>query len=176
MLNLDEFTERTDTALAARTRAELNAVLTDLPGLVHPEAVATPPAQAGGHPISAPASLPERLELNAHGSTLRRKGRWVVPAELVVRNKYGSTQLDFTDAQVTARVVRIELETKWGSVDIVIPEHAAVDLNAITEIKWGQLDDKTKTSGEGTPRYIVSGKVHGGSLTIRHPRRGLFRS
>lgn len=31
MITLDEFSERYDTALAARTRGELNAVLADLP-------------------------------------------------------------------------------------------------------------------------------------------------
>ena len=33
MLSLGEFTERMDTALAAKTRGELNAVLVDLPGM-----------------------------------------------------------------------------------------------------------------------------------------------
>ncbi|MGY2063205.1 DUF1707 SHOCT-like domain-containing protein, partial [Nocardia gipuzkoensis] len=33
MLSLGEFTERMDTALAAKTRGELNAVLVDLPGI-----------------------------------------------------------------------------------------------------------------------------------------------
>src|SRR5436305_9369364 len=33
MLSLGEFTERMDTALGAKTRAELNAVLADLPGM-----------------------------------------------------------------------------------------------------------------------------------------------
>src|SRR3546814_14399037 len=33
MLSLGEFTERMDTALAAKTRGELNSVLADLPGI-----------------------------------------------------------------------------------------------------------------------------------------------
>src|SRR5436305_14939448 len=33
MLSLGEFTERMDTALAAKTRGELNAVVVDLPGI-----------------------------------------------------------------------------------------------------------------------------------------------
>ena len=37
MITLDEFTTRTDTALAAVTRADLNAVLVDLPGMVNNE-------------------------------------------------------------------------------------------------------------------------------------------
>ncbi|MDM7488610.1 DUF1707 domain-containing protein [Rhodococcus sp. CSLK01-03] len=60
MLSLGEFTERMDTALAAKTRGELNAVLVDLPGVqVRPEylphpaqpgPVPAPPMPAPGHP------------------------------------------------------------------------------------------------------------------------------
>ncbi|GHF10956.1 hypothetical protein GCM10017786_50790 [Amycolatopsis deserti] len=167
MIDLDEFTERTDTALAARTRGELNAVLADLPGLVHPEVYPAAPTVS-----YAPD---QRLELNAKYSALVRNGRWLVPPEVVVRNRYGSTKLDFSDAQVTAPVVRVELDCKWGSVEVIIPDHAAVDLNAITEIKYGSLQDKTGSDGKpGNPRLVFAGRLHGGSLVIRHPRRGFF--
>jgi hypothetical protein len=43
MLTLDEFSDRMDAALAARTRGELSAVLIDLPGMQAP-ASAPPPA------------------------------------------------------------------------------------------------------------------------------------
>jgi len=173
MLDLDEFTERTDLALAARTRGELNTVLADLAGLYHPAAaVAAAPTYA---PFAPPIPGQQRFELNAKYSSLNRSGPWLVPAELVVRNKYGSTKLDFTEAQVTSPVVRIELDAKWGSVEIIIPEHAAIDTNSITEIKFGSMEDKTHSNGRmGNPRYVLTGRVHGGSLVIRHPRRGLF--
>ncbi|AIJ27129.1 MULTISPECIES: DUF1707 SHOCT-like domain-containing protein [Amycolatopsis] len=167
MIDLDEFTERTDTALAARTRGELNAVLADLPGLVHPDVYPAAP------PVSY--SPDQRLELNAKYSALVRNGRWLVPPEVVVRNRYGSTKLDFSEAQVSSPVVRVELDCKWGSVEVIIPEHAAVDLNAITEIKYGSLQDKTGSDGRpGNPRLVFAGRLHGGSLVIRHPRRGIF--
>lgn len=178
MLDLDEFTTRTDTAFAARTRGELNIVLADLPGLMHRDAVAS--QHSAGEPYSATFPAAEtasgdRLELRGKGSTLTRKGRWTVPAEMLVHNKYGSTKLDFTEAEVTSPVVRIELDTKWGSIEIIIPQHAAVDVNSITEIKWGSLEDKSNSNGKaGTPRYVLTGRVHGGSLTIKNPRRGLF--
>ncbi|MPY82642.1 MAG: DUF1707 domain-containing protein [Actinophytocola sp.] len=35
LIDLDEFTERTDIAYNAMTRGQLNVVLADLPGLVH---------------------------------------------------------------------------------------------------------------------------------------------
>ncbi|MBB4687281.1 DUF1707 SHOCT-like domain-containing protein [Amycolatopsis jiangsuensis] len=170
MLTLDEFTERTDQALAARTRGELNTVLADLPGLLHPEAA--PAQQAAGVPGYAPG---QRLELNAKYSSLQRSGPWIVPPAVVVRTKYGSTKLDFTQARVSTPVVQIELDSKWGSVELIIPRDAAVDYNAITEIKLGSLDDKTGTNGgPGNPRYVITGRIVGGSLVIRHPRRGIF--
>ena len=176
MIDLDEFTERTDRALASRTRGELNAVLADLAGLYHPAAAlaaapayAPPMAYRGGY---APG---QRFELNAKYSSLVRSGPWVVPAEMVVRNKYGSTKLDFTEAQVQSPVVYIELDAKWGSVEVIIPEHAAVDVNSITDVKFGSMEDKTHSNGrQGSPRFVLSGRVHGGSLVIRQPRRGLF--
>nr|WP_091669725.1 DUF1707 domain-containing protein [Amycolatopsis marina] len=185
MLDLDEFTERTDVALAARTRGELNAVLVDLPGLVHRDAVPVTAAPGTPHNAGAgggarapefPGYRGDRLELKAHGSTLKRNGRWHVPAEVYVRNKYGETKLDFTEAEVPHPVVHVDLDTKWGSVTMVIPETASVDINNITEVKWGSLEDKTNSNGKlGTPRYVLTGRVHGGSLTIKNPHRGLFR-
>ncbi|MFC4005281.1 DUF1707 domain-containing protein [Prauserella oleivorans] len=168
MLDLDEFTERTDQALAARTRGELNAVLVDLPGLVHTDAIAAP---APG--IPAPSG--NRVEIKGHGTTLTRRGRWRVPPELLVRNKYGETKLDFSEAEITSQVVHVELDVKWSSVNIIVPEQASVDLNGLDDLKWSTVNDKTNSAGTtGIPKFVVSGRVHGGSLNVRHPRRGLF--
>ncbi|HVW42325.1 MAG TPA: DUF1707 domain-containing protein [Amycolatopsis sp.] len=167
MIDLDEFTQRTDIALAARTRGELNAVLVDIPGLVNRDMMAAP---AAARPVSD-----HRLELTAKYSTLVRNGRWIVPPELVVRSKYGSTKLDFSDAQVTSPTVQVELDCKWGSVEVIIPEEASIDLNAITDLKYSSVNDKSRSSGwGGHPHLVFSGRVHGGSLTVRHPRRGIF--
>lgn len=164
MIDLDEFTRRTDTALAAQTRGQLNAVLADIPGLVHPGAAPfRPTAWAGDR---------RRLELSAQYSSMARGGPWLVPAEVLVRNKYGSTKLDFTQAQVESPTVHIELDVKWGSVEVIIPEGGSIDLNGITDIKYTSVNDKTGSDGRvGTPRLLFSGRLKGGSLTIRHPRR-----
>lgn len=172
MINLDEFTERTDVALAAQTRGDLNAVLADLPGLVHPDAGPETRPHAGPGTPPAAVGSGQRLELTAGYSSIVRSGPWVVPPEVVVRNKYGATKLDFTQAQVQGPTVHIELDTKWGSVEVIIPEHAAIDLNAITEIKYASINDRTGSDGRaGNPRLVFSGRLKGGSLTVRHPRR-----
>src|SRR5699024_3173491 len=180
VLGLDEFTTRTDTALAARTRAELNIVLADLPRLRHRDAPAPPgPGPGQRDPTLSPgeesAAEQDHLRLTAHGSTLRRSGRWAVPSSLVVRNKYGETRLDFTEARVACAVVSVDLHCEWGSATLIIPEHAAIDTNNITEVKWGAIHDRTHSDhATATPRYVLSGRVRGGTLTIRHPRRGIF--
>ncbi|MGH3948174.1 MAG: DUF1707 SHOCT-like domain-containing protein [Pseudonocardiaceae bacterium] len=166
LIDLNEFTERTDIAYAATTRGELTIALADLPGLVHPDAPRPGATATRSGPIG------DRLELTAHYSTLARTGNWVVPERVVVSNSYGNTKLDFTDAEIATPVVYLELNCRWGSVDITIPYHAAVDLNAITEVKYASLDDKTRSNGRsGSPLIVLSGRVHGGSLKIRHPRR-----
>jgi hypothetical protein len=165
LLSLDEFTERTDIALAAKTRGELNAVLVDLPGLTH----------------SAPESpIKEKpVELRANMSTLKRDGNWTVPRELVIYNRLGSTVLDFTEATIPHSEVRITLNCGGGSVKIFLPDRASVVTDAV-RMTAGSIKDKVG-GGPGRPRFVLSGSVTAGSLVIRRPsyvRIGslLFRS
>ncbi|WP_007025629.1 DUF1707 SHOCT-like domain-containing protein [Saccharomonospora iraqiensis] len=173
MLTLDEFTERTDTALAARTRGELNTVLVDLPGLGHPDvprpAPTTPTAPASAGAGSAP------MELRAYGSQLVRKGRWFVPTELSVRNRYADTRIDFSEAEFAGPEIHVRLDTKWCSVKFLVPENSVVDLNGLDELKWSTIHDRTHTAhATDGPRFVVTGRLYGGSLTLRHPRRNWF--
>jgi hypothetical protein len=151
MLSLDEFTARTDIALAARTRAELNAVVVDLAGITHTDRDA---------PVRA-----EPVELRANMSKLKRTGQWQVPEELVVRNRLGSTELDFSDAKIGHAEVRITLDVSGGSVRMLLPEHATVDTNGVQMVA-GSMRDKVGGS-TGRPRFVISGKVTAGSLKIR---------
>lgn len=72
LIDLDEFTERTDIAYASATRGQLNVVLSDLPGLVHADA-----PRPGADPTTptphAPSGSP--MQLVGHYSTVTRNGR-----------------------------------------------------------------------------------------------------
>jgi hypothetical protein len=177
LLDLDEFTERTDVALAAKTRGELNAVLTDLPGLVHRDALAHAVPARQGAPYAGPPLTGRPLELNSKYGSITRTGRWTVPESLVVSSKYGHVKLDFSTADIRFPVVHVQLDAKWGSVELIIPEQGAADLNGVTDVKFGSVDDRTGSHGRhGNPMIVVSGRVHGGSMVVRYPRRGLFSS
>src|SRR5882757_5460705 len=78
MLDLDEFGQRTDIALAARTRAELNRVLLDLP-------IRDEPMRA---------DTDEVLVLRSTLSEVVRRGNWRVPSRLLIISRLGSTKLD----------------------------------------------------------------------------------
>jgi len=152
MLSLEEFTERTDIALAARTRGELNAVLVDLQGVRHPDGQG--------------AMREEPVELRSNMSSLKRDGKWQVPQSMVITNRLGSTDLDFTEAVIDHAEVSIQLNVSGGSVKLLLPERASVDTNDV-KVMAGSVKDKNKGGGSGRPRFVLSGFVTAGSLTIR---------
>lgn len=188
MLSLGEFTERMDTALAAKTRGELNAVLADLPGMqINPGYVnggyvpSAPPSHA--HPAPpAPAPSPESvpapptgypaqqpLVIRGRMSTITRKGRWQVPPALVLDSRMGSTTLDFTEAVMQTQVVHLTVDDFCGSVTLVLPEQATADLNDIDTV-GGSVSNKVRTGPPYGPLHlVVHGRVRFGSVTARYP-------
>ena len=174
LLDLDEFTQRVDAALAARTRAELNVVLLDLPGLDHPDRPAQVPVHhpAPSRPAPQPVADPgDGNELRSMLSSVSRRGAWDVPAHLVVRTTLGSTDLDFTDAHIPHAVVEIELDVVAGSVELRLPEGARVDRSALG-VTLGSVEDRTRgrASADG-PTFRLTGAVRAGSVELKPPRR-----
>ncbi|MGX7823783.1 DUF1707 SHOCT-like domain-containing protein [Actinokineospora sp. 24-640] len=153
LLDLDEFTRRTDLALASRTRAELNAVLVDLPGVAHPDS---------GQPPGKPVEFRNTM------SSTKRDGRWVVPQSISVYNRMGSTYLDFTEAVIDHAQVHVEVDLAGGSMDLLLPDNATVEADEVNVIA-GSVTNKAH-GGPGHPKFIVTGSVTAGSLTLRKPK------
>ena len=153
LLDLDEFTRRTDVALASRTRGELNAVLVDLPGITHTD--------------SGPARTTP-VEFRNTMSSTKRDGRWVVPSSMRVYNRMGSTELDFTDAVISHAQVNIEVDLAGGAVELLLPDGAAVEADEVNVVA-GSVTNKTH-SGSGHPRFVITGSVTAGSLTLKKPK------
>ncbi len=176
-IDLDEFTERVDTALAARTRGELNAVLIDLPGLTHPDStrVATPVHRV--RQAVTPVHDAAGAEIHCVLSSVTRKGEWEVPERLVVQAAMGSVKLDFTGTDIGHDVVGIDLDVVVGSLELRIPAGAGVDLNAL-RLSLGSVDDKRRgddrnrgRAQQGAPLFVLTGAVRAGSVELRPPRR-----
>ncbi|MFI9810918.1 DUF1707 SHOCT-like domain-containing protein [Saccharothrix variisporea] len=158
LIDLDEFTERADTALAAKTREQLNTVLMDLPGVVHPDQVRA-------------AATVEPLTLKSTMSNLRRKGSWTVPRTVLVRNRMGTTELDFREASIPHAVVDVELDVLAGSVKLVVPEGATVNTDAV-DLAASSLKDKVGGVG-GRPHFVLRGHVTAGSVEVKRKKNWL---
>lgn len=150
LLDIDEFTARSDAALTATTRAELNAVLVDLPGA---------------------ETIPDRLEVaGSWVQKIDRGGRWPVPRELVVRNRWNPANLDFTTARFLHDQVRVVLDTTGGPVTLRLPAGAGVSTSALT-VTWGAtvLDRRSQRFRQGMPQFTVGGTLRAAPLVIEGP-------
>ncbi|MGV8871777.1 MAG: DUF1707 SHOCT-like domain-containing protein [Rhodococcus sp. (in: high G+C Gram-positive bacteria)] len=175
MLSLGEFTERMDTALASKTRGELNSVLADLPGMQVAEE-----HRPSAKPVAGPAPHRVVQEHWGHGggtsdtlrgtmSTVTRKGSWNVPPTLRVATRMSTVTLDFTQAVMTTQVVRIHVDDYCSTVTLIVPTEATVDVNDVETVA-GSVTNKVRTGPPYGPLHlVVSGKVRLGSVTAKHP-------
>ncbi len=106
----DEFDERMRAALSARTRADLDQLLTDLPAQGQPRQV----APATDWPADG------RFAIAIKGS-VRRGGRWRVPQRLTTFAYKGGSHLDLRAAQLTAPITAIRAVGYKSDVEIVVP-------------------------------------------------------
>lgn len=153
-LTLDELDDRLTAAANARTYADLDRLVADLP-------IESPPGTGV-------------LRLSAPVSDVKRSGRWDVPAHLVASAGLGSIKLDFTEAAVRHRVVTVEARAHVGSVVLVVPPEWRVDVDSVQP---GVGSVKNKLPGPGDPNaplLRVVGHVAMGDIVVRPPRSSRF--
>ncbi|MET9024873.1 DUF1707 domain-containing protein [Nocardia sp. NPDC004168] len=179
MLSLGEFTERMDTALAAKTRGELNAVLIDLPGV---RLVGQPAAPPSTFVNSSPAFTRQASGSNGASNVIRsrlsgvsRRGPWQVPPTLYLNNWLSGVTLDFTEAIMSTQVVELRVDDFAGSINLIVPAEATVDLNGL-ELIGSSVNNKVRTGPPlGALHLVVLGKIRFGSVTAKHPFMAQWR-
>ncbi|MVU80076.1 DUF1707 domain-containing protein [Nocardia sp. ET3-3] len=177
MLSLGEFTERMDTALAAKTRGELNTVLVDLPGvrLVGQPVQAAPPPYAQPQPRYVTAhrmpmapAMPGNV-IRARLSSVERKGAWQVPPSMMINSLCGSVRLDFTQAVMSTQVVEIHVDDICGSLELIVPPEATVDMNSL-DLVASSAETKVRNGPPIGPLHIiVHGRLRFSSVKAKHP-------
>jgi uncharacterized protein DUF1707 len=153
-LTIDEFTDRIDGVLAARTFGEAAPFVADLP--------------------QAPlASLPgDQATFTARGSHITRAGRWTVPSRVRIEALGSGVRLDFTRAIITTSVVHIDLKVHGSSVRLTVPPDCTVDLGSLSLHGSSAKCRKLATDpAPGSVHFVVSGEVHGSSVRAKPPRR-----
>ena len=147
-----EFDGRMRTALTARTRADLDALLADLP-------VAGPASR----PLDGPATAPGRLAVAVKGP-VRRAGRWRVPERYRAVVYKGSGWLDLRAAELTAPVTTLVAVAYKSRVTILVPPGIRVEASgfgADTDTEPGAIVPAN------APVVHVRGFSYKGSVQVR---------
>jgi hypothetical protein len=150
-LTLDDFSQRTDTALTALTREQLAEVVADLPA----------------NPGYGAAAFPAPWVVGVMGSE-HRKGRWRVGHELHAVSVMGGCKIDLREAIIDSPVITIDVLAIMGTVEVIVPEGVQVDLagTAIMGSKHLWLSDAPIL--HGAPVVRVTGLAVMGELKVRN--------
>jgi Domain of unknown function (DUF1707)/Cell wall-active antibiotics response 4TMS YvqF len=152
-LTLEEYTERSNAALKARTLGELTALTADVP--------AVPMRDVAG---------PADVEMTAILGNESRKGAWVVPPHLTVRSVLGDCHLEMQHAVIRQEVTTIDVTARFGAMTIYVPDGIDVRLSgrAVLSAKSSEL------SGEplpGAPVLVVRCNLFCSAVNVRRPAR-----
>lgn len=149
-LTLTEFSQRTDAACAARTRAELEPVVGDLPAVA---------ARSRKHA--------RRFVIGIFGGPTLR-GRWRVARRLFALCLFAGVDLDLRRAELSHPVATIYLLTVFGGSDIYVPKGVEVDLRGFAIFggndEWGEEGEIRP----GAPLVRVVALTVFGGADVRH--------
>jgi DUF1707 SHOCT-like domain len=135
-LTLEEFTERTTAALAARTAADLDLPLRELPV------------------AERTRRRPTRFVFTVFGSTAR-EGRLRLRRRALCVSLCGNVDFDLRQATLEGEVITIFAVTACGVLDIYLPEGIEVDLHGLTVGGHKKARGSDVTPLPGTPLVRV---------------------
>ncbi|HKS49530.1 MAG TPA: DUF1707 domain-containing protein [Amycolatopsis sp.] len=171
-ITVDELDERLSAVYAAKTLAELEPPIADLPGassgVLEPASprVLVPDSRIGGTPGSTTSI--------AIMSGASRKGNWVVPAQYNSFAFWGGVDIDLRDARFAGRTSTITAVAIMGGIDIVVPDDIIVEVTGVGFMGAFESQDRP---GAGTPPpdapvVRINGlALWGGVTVVRKPRK-----
>lgn len=154
LLTLDEFTERTDRALAAQTRAQLNAVVADLP-FMHNEGMLV-------------AESP--LVLRTGAGSIKQDGYWTVPSAITAECGMGRISIDFTRAACPLLEVTLRASCGTGNITVIVPRGWHVIMVQAISRMGSVVNKATNPPQANMPVLRVYATAGMGHVKLRHPR------
>lgn len=155
LLPVQEFSARVEDAQVARTAAELDRLVADLP------AAAPDPAEPRTDWHVAPVG------------GIRRAGRWLVDRRLVSLSVLGGACLDLRDAELTAPEVTLTTVSALGGVTLCVPAGVRVVVETCGLLGRRNVEI-SQAAGPGAPTLRVRAFSLFGGITVERPRTGLL--
>jgi Domain of unknown function (DUF1707) len=154
-IDLSELEERLGLVNAAKTYGELDLLVADLPQ--------PPPSLT----LSGADTEPDTLVLSTTTADIRQDGHWVVPKLITAESTTGWITIDFTRAYCRHREVTVEVVTKTGWMELILPPGWAARVGPL-KTYTGHISNKAlDTPDPGAPTVIVTGDPVFGYIKIR---------
>ena len=164
-LTLEEFSDRMEQASTAKTRAELDRLLTDLPAGHEADGTGT-----GGSTVAVGGAGAPSWHVSPIGG-LNVSGPWRMGRHLVVISLIGGARLDLSQAELAARDVTLTKISVIGGVRARIPLGIRVDVSGVS-LLGGTDVENAPDPGPGAPTiHIRAFSVIGGIRVRRGGRR-----
>jgi DUF1707 SHOCT-like domain len=155
-LTLEEFSQRMDRATTAKTRAELDRLVADLPA----------DAGAAGSAVAERGPGRPSWHISPIGG-LSVSGPWRMERSVIVVSLIGGADLDLSQAQLAAPEVTLTKVSLLGGVSIGVPPGIRVDASGFSLI-GGTSVDAGPEPGPGAPTvHIRAFSLLGGTRIYR---------
>jgi class 3 adenylate cyclase len=163
-LTLDEFSDLVGRVYAARTRRDLDELLSDLP----PEPEAAGPATP--EPVDQQVGSRRRFVAVMCGT--RARGRWRAPRRVTGFAFWGHAKVDLREAVIEEPVVDVTAWAIMGGVEVVVPDGIRVELDGL--VLMGGSHNRVNSTTEpaaNAPRVRVHARGLWGGVVARTGRR-----
>jgi hypothetical protein len=163
-LTVEELDERLNVAYAARTQAELEVVVADVPAL--PEEAAA----AAGRVAVRPGDDGTRWVVSVLGGSDRR-GRWRVARRCTVVNVMGGADIDLNEAELAGEMIEMQVLSLMGGSDVNVPDGLNVEVSELALMGGNDVELGPSARVPGAPLLrlrLVS--IMGGTTVRRGPK------
>ncbi|HET6860216.1 MAG TPA: DUF1707 domain-containing protein [Streptomyces sp.] len=167
-LTADEHADRIDAVYRAKTVAELQPLVRDLPAPDGRTGAASPASPAYAPDDSPGQDAAENLVAIFSSST--RKGRWRIGRKTNAFALFGSVEIDLTEALFGQRTTVINATAVFGNVEVRVPENISLRGSG-TGILGNFEVDTLEAHDPEAPVVVVNGYAVLGNIEAK-PKRG----
>jgi hypothetical protein len=153
-IDLEELDDRLDRTYKAKTYADLNQLIADLPS-------ATGALAAGEEP----------LVMKTRSGSFQQVGQWIVPRHITAECAWGNIKIDFTQATCRHQEVLLHATCGAGNIVVIVPRGWHVLIDRVTNGMGNVTNKATDPPVSGLPVLRVTGHVGMGNIRLKHPRR-----
>jgi hypothetical protein len=158
-LELWELDDRLGRTYSAKTYGDLATLVADLP--------AQPPFAS----YPGVGFEPDTLVLRTTTVNIRQAGPWIVPRRITAESTTGWITIDFTQASCAYREVTVEVITRTGWIQLILPDGWAARVGPLSTYTGHISNRATDLADPGAPTVIVTGHPLFGYIKIRQRRR-----